>query len=504
MASSTMSAPQIPTNLSSEPTGGSDFNLVHDAEVLINAYLPPESAAEAFVSGFRRRTIPHPDPQRAGAGEQVEPWPLPFCLPQLTSSRTSTFARGYNAELENVELSQETILKFVDGLNLAMTASPPLRIVDTTGKVIGFVYVSISSRFFPVVRGFSKLTSSNPIRPYHWAQIASAVIQVSAQTAIHVISKSLTDRYIRAANKRIFHPRGLSVRLCSTPAMMSLITGIPTIDSDPKWKRALQGTGRFAGTALLKLPLPLTSHIVRAIADPAPKLQPLAEGSNPMNYNTSVLRRLQLPGEHALTVNLNVPKPAKPEGVVDKMQSWGQKLDEWKAKRSADNSERNRRIVGRVQARTNGEDPSVYGTAPPGSMEAALEWREQRHADINRLRGQIGRRGMERGLGLGLGDSNPINKILGPSRETPLERRTRNEDLIAKWSDKSVLWIVIMKKDVDEEIAGIEMADSQENEEKVDDATWREVIALETQQNDVDDDEQTAVNLGLRSPTRTP
>ena len=140
-----MPIPQIPTNLSSGPTGGGDFNLVHDAEVLINAYLPQESAAEAFVGGFTRQTVPHPDPQRAEAGEQIELWPLPFCLPQLTSSRTSTFARGYNAELENVELSQETILKFVDGLNLAMTASPPLRIVDITGKVIGFVYVSISS-----------------------------------------------------------------------------------------------------------------------------------------------------------------------------------------------------------------------------------------------------------------------------------------------------------------------------------------------------------------------
>jgi hypothetical protein len=145
MASPGMPVPQIPTSPSSARTGGSDFNLVHDADVLINTYLPPESAAEAFVGGFKPQVVPHPDPEMARAGEQVELWPLPFCLPQLTGAPTSTFARGYNDELEKVGLSQETILKFVDGLNLAMTASPPLRIVDLTGMAIGFVYVSILS-----------------------------------------------------------------------------------------------------------------------------------------------------------------------------------------------------------------------------------------------------------------------------------------------------------------------------------------------------------------------
>jgi hypothetical protein len=141
MASPTIPVPQIPTNPTS--VSGRDFNLVRDADVLINAYLPPESASEMFIGGFKPQAVPHPDPERAQVGDLVELWPLPFCLPQLTSAPTSTFARGYNAELEKVELSQETVLKFVDGLNLAMTASPPLRIVDLTGMAIGFVYVSI-------------------------------------------------------------------------------------------------------------------------------------------------------------------------------------------------------------------------------------------------------------------------------------------------------------------------------------------------------------------------
>ena len=51
------------------------------------------------------------------------------------------FARGYNQVLGEppIGISQEDFVRFLDGLNMAMTASPPLRIVDVVGKGIGFV-----------------------------------------------------------------------------------------------------------------------------------------------------------------------------------------------------------------------------------------------------------------------------------------------------------------------------------------------------------------------------
>jgi hypothetical protein len=277
--------------------------------------------------------------------------------------------------------------------------------------------------------------------------------------------------------------------------MVALITGTP-ITQDPKWRKALHGTGRFAGTVLLNLPIPFSSRIVRAIADPAPKLQPLVEGSNPMNYNPAVLRRLHIPGEHALAVNLNVPKPDKPQGVIDTISSWGLQLDEWRAKRAANKSETNRRIAARIEARAKGQDASIYGTASPGSKEERRERKAQRRAD------RRARRVARRGEGGGL-----LSGILGP-KETSLERRNKNADLITKWSNTSVLWIVILKKEMDEEIAGIEIADSPENEEKVDDATWKEVIAMEHEHQDeldlADNEEETATSLGLKSPTGLP
>jgi hypothetical protein len=271
--------------------------------------------------------------------------------------------------------------------------------------------------------------------------------------------------------------------------MMSLITGTPPTQ-DPKWKKAIQGTGRYAAIVLLSVPIiPFSSRIVRAIADPAPKLQPLPEGSNPMNYNPAVLRRLQVPGEHALPINVNVPKPDKPQGIMDTMSSWALQFDEWNAKRAANRNETNRRIAARIEARSRGQDASIYGTAPPGSKEERQEWRAQRRAD--RRARHVARRGEGGGW---------LSGIMGPN-ETPLERKNRNADLITKWGNTSVLWIVILKREMDEEIAGIEIADSPENEEKVDDATWKEVIAMEHEHEDEleygDDEEETAANLGL-------
>ena len=52
----------------------------------------------------------------------------PFCLPQILSGERTPFARGYSDVLqEAVNLHMEEFLSFIDGLNLAIVNSPPLR-----------------------------------------------------------------------------------------------------------------------------------------------------------------------------------------------------------------------------------------------------------------------------------------------------------------------------------------------------------------------------------------
>ncbi len=44
-------------------------------------------------------------------------------------------------------------------------------------------------------------------------------MQTGAHVGMHVVSKTLSDRYLRAANERIFSHLGLRARLCNTPAL---------------------------------------------------------------------------------------------------------------------------------------------------------------------------------------------------------------------------------------------------------------------------------------------
>ncbi|KAJ7288072.1 hypothetical protein C8J57DRAFT_505776 [Mycena rebaudengoi] len=107
----------------------SGIQLSRDADLLINSFLPSPSAAQ-----------PPPPYEAKGL-------PLPFCAPQIAASFDSPFATVESA----VGISQDQLLAFIDGLNLAMTASPPLRVVNVAGKIIGYMCVP-SLQLTPPVR----------------------------------------------------------------------------------------------------------------------------------------------------------------------------------------------------------------------------------------------------------------------------------------------------------------------------------------------------------------
>lgn len=96
------------------------IQLARDAELLIQDFLPAPNEYTGAPSGI----------------------PLPLCIPQIATNFDSPFSRGYNNVLsEAVDIPQAELLAFIDGLNLAMTASPPLRVVDTAGMIIGLMLV---------------------------------------------------------------------------------------------------------------------------------------------------------------------------------------------------------------------------------------------------------------------------------------------------------------------------------------------------------------------------
>ncbi|KAK0448862.1 hypothetical protein EV421DRAFT_2052485 [Armillaria borealis] len=375
------------------------IQLARDAELLIQDFLPAPNEYTGPPRGI----------------------PLPLCIPQIATNFDSPFSRGYNNVLsEAVDIPQAELLAFIDGLNLAMTASPPLRVVDTAGMIIGLI-------------------------PYHWTIIAGVAMQTAAQTGMRVLSKTLTDRYLRAANQRLFKPRGLSVRLCTTNAMMRLISNeggeAPKISMMNK-------IGRTAGTVLLWLPIPFSSRIVRRISDKPDKIAP-SEGPK---KNLVLKRRLQAVEGLALPLELDdIPPPQKPEGMMDKMNEYGVKFDKYRNNKKEKKNETRRRELARLEA--------------GGSDLSRLERLQRMRIEHNKRRGGL------------------ISGILGP-KETRLERRVANADLLEHWGTDKVVWIVIMNEEKDREIEGIEIADSYEDEERIDDNMWNQVMELERDELD--------------------
>ncbi|KAK0225632.1 hypothetical protein IW262DRAFT_1357198 [Armillaria fumosa] len=375
------------------------IQLARDAELLIKDFLPAPSEYTGPSNGI----------------------PLPLCIPQIATKFDSPFSRGYNDVLsEAVDIPQAELLAFIDGLNLAMTASPPLRVVDTAGMIIGLI-------------------------PYHWTIIAGIAMQTAAQTGMRVLSKTLTDRYLRAANQRIFKPRGLSVRLCTTSAMLQLISNG---GGEPPKISMINKVGRTVGTVLLWLPIPFSSRIVRAIADKPDKIAP-SEGSK---KNLVLKRRLQVIEGMALPLEIDdIPPPHKPEGAMDKMNEYGVRFDKYRNNKKEKKNETRRRELARLEA---------------GGSDLSRRDRLQRmRMERNKRRGGL------------------ISAILGP-KESKLERRVANADLLEHWGTEKVVWIVIMNEEQDREIQGIEIADSLEDEERVDDKTWNDVMVLERDELD--------------------
>ncbi|KLO04530.1 hypothetical protein SCHPADRAFT_947630 [Schizopora paradoxa] len=218
----------------------------HDAQVLIDSYIG---------------SIHYPA-SRPPSGVL----PLPFCLPQIGAGFDTPFARGYNGILQQIGIPPKTFLDFVDGLNMAMISSPPLQVIDKAGMVIGFVP--------------------------HWTfMLAGALMQTGAQVGAQVMSKSLSDRYLRAANERIFAPLGLRVRLCKTSALRSLVDHPDAGNPKPS---KLKKFGQGAGDVLLQLPFPVIKKVVRMFMDKPPPVDPRV--NDPLSRLVMLWARLEARG----------------------------------------------------------------------------------------------------------------------------------------------------------------------------------------------------------------
>ncbi|KAJ3989532.1 hypothetical protein F5890DRAFT_1451686 [Lentinula detonsa] len=442
MPSSPTTSPSFsPTSSQGATAKSTGIQLVHDADVLIQTYIPAISDADA--PPYRQDDIP-----------QI----LPLCIPRISvnANPASAFARGYNEALESVGITQEMFLSFIDGLNLAIVASPPLRVVNVVGQIIGFV-------------------------PNHWTMVASIIVTTSAQVGMRVLSKTLTDRYLRAANLNLFKPRGLSVRLCTTPAMLRLVAppGSHSTDDESKTRATINKIGRGVGTIFLKVPIPIVgpiaARIIHSLADKPPPIAPspyFNPGSPNQAQSPVLMRRLALlehtfPGATLPVQTQGLPPPAKPKGVMEMINTWGLKFDEKKENRAERKNEERRRAWAQIQAAGVASNSGGYMDYRAARREARAERKAYRRMNKAQRKGLLS--GMSR-----------------------TERRAAAADLLEHWATNRVLWVVVMPAEKDEVIANIEIAENPANEEQVDEETWRMAMKLEKDQmeDDIESEEE--------------
>ncbi|KAL1667678.1 hypothetical protein GGF50DRAFT_124650 [Schizophyllum commune] len=293
----------------------------------------------------------------------------------------------------------EEFLSFVDGLNLAIIDSPPLRVVDLVGNILGFI-------------------------PLDWAVIASIVLPIGAQLGMFALSKSLTDRYLGAANDRIFRPRGLVARICTTAATQRLL-GLSTVpEEEGGWKGALNAVGREVGKLVLKPSMPEDLD---------------AGASEEDKTKRRIMRRLEALGGAALPVSLDVPPPAKVEGFANKMQVHGVKFDEGVAKDKEKRRAARLKTLGEVEAKL-----------------AELEAKDSSKA----------------------GFFDRLTAKRAKDRRELLQRRLANAQLREKWETDEVVWLVIVDAAKDKEIFGIE---NEADVAVMSEDAWRREIELEAE-----------------------
>ncbi|THU98669.1 hypothetical protein K435DRAFT_837982 [Dendrothele bispora CBS 962.96] len=470
----------------------SGIQLRRDADLLIRHFLPPGPPERVPSQDEQHRPDDHGESTNQETNRRTgNALPLPLCIPQISVSAEwdSAFARGYNDQLQSLGISQQMLLNFIDGLNLAISASPPLRVVSLVGRAIGFV-------------------------PYHWAMIASVIIVTTAEIGIKVLSKTISDRYLRTANLNLFHPRGLSVRLCTTPAMLMLIQSSNSNSGDKKkgkTKAKLNKIGRGVGSALLNspIPIPLAGPIVRAIADKPVPIPPgeTAEGA-------VLRRRLTVVQDPGLALPLQfegMPPPLKPKGVMDRMSELGVKAGNWKETRKERRNEERRRMLKRLDEevlenggsrlnlslgssfvrglgtrgssspslveRGTGHDNTTGNSGGPETQGGGFSFkkvasRTTEYFDERWMQLETEREKFARTRNNVVGRRGLLSPVLG-LMETPMQRKVAEQDLLERWATDKVLWIVIMNKDNDEQIEHIEIAESFDDEERVDEETWR-------------------------------
>ncbi|OAQ96412.1 hypothetical protein LLEC1_00884 [Akanthomyces lecanii] len=131
-----------------------------------------------------------------------------IAIPATSKKLGSPFLRAYPPALQRCGISRDSFLQFIDRLNRATVASPPVQVLGLAGNIVSFV-------------------------PLHTAQIVGGAVNLAATVSTVAISKGRTEILLKEANSTLFRAAGLKVQVAKLDVVAKL-GNIPILDAEGK------------------------------------------------------------------------------------------------------------------------------------------------------------------------------------------------------------------------------------------------------------------------------
>ncbi|KAA8915149.1 hypothetical protein TRICI_002694 [Trichomonascus ciferrii] len=135
---------------------------------------------------------------------EFEPLVRPIVIPQMASKFGVPFTRAYAPILESRGIKEHDFLEFIDGLNIVSTPHFMFLIMLIVAEVLDATNVDV-------------------------LEIAAAALMITAVMGTVIMCKRRAKLFLKKTNKRLFHHRGLHVRIVSSKDLVEILN-LPSRD----------------------------------------------------------------------------------------------------------------------------------------------------------------------------------------------------------------------------------------------------------------------------------
>lgn len=129
---------------------------------------------------------------------EFEPMGKPIVIPQMASKFGVPFTRAYAPILASRGIRESDFLEFIDGLNIVSTPHFMFLIMLLVAEVLDATNIDV-------------------------LEIAAAALLITAVVGTLVVCKKRAKLFLKKTNKRLFHPRGLHVRIVSSKDLVEIL-----------------------------------------------------------------------------------------------------------------------------------------------------------------------------------------------------------------------------------------------------------------------------------------